>query len=326
MSKVLSIATLSLSLPVAARLPGHRGASLARRFRPGQSMVYDTRFEAKASIETDPAGLAAFLPPIPTQLSGSQQATVAVRNVDESGSAEVDNHFDSFSLDSNLADRAPVPLRDSLRQDQQKLVKRVEGLKLVAHYDSKGRLIDFSGADAALEQLAVPLRAPTREGLRFFLQQISGNALDPGKAVEVGDQWSRDFSTPPTESFPWGIEGKTTWHFAGETRYGKTRAAIIDYTFEDHLNASAAGGKLPAFGPLAGMAANPAHGLDVKLRGGGQGRALVATDDGRVLQNEVHTHQTLAATLRGVKRGSEPEPKPISVNIQGEAGVEMKSK
>lgn len=314
---------LALGLPAGARLPWDHAVSLARRYRPGQKMVYDTRVQAKAAIDTDPPGLKAFLPPVPTQISSRQQNTVTVRQVDAAGTAEIENHFDTLDFDSNLVERSPDPLKDSMRQDQRRFVEQIEGLKLVARYDRQGRLIDFAGADAALDQLSAPLRAPVREGLRLLLEQMSGNTLDPGRPVRPGQHWSRQFSVPPTESFPWGLEGQTTWDFVSETHYGKTRAAAIDYVFDDHLSPPTAGAKLP--GALGEIGASPGHRLDAKLTGAGEGRLLVAIDDGRILQNEVHTHQALAATLYSVRRGSDPEPRPISVNIQGEAGLEMRS-
>ena len=67
-------------------------------------MVYRTSIETEAKIRSNPEGLKAFLPPLPTRLSTRQQNTVTVRSVSPEGVAEVENRFDEFELESNLPD------------------------------------------------------------------------------------------------------------------------------------------------------------------------------------------------------------------------------
>src|SRR6266581_790035 len=59
----------------------------------------------QATIRTELSGLKAFLPPLPTDLTTKQQNTVTVRTVRADGSADLENRFDRFDLESDRSAR-----------------------------------------------------------------------------------------------------------------------------------------------------------------------------------------------------------------------------
>src|SRR2546429_4603833 len=63
-------------------------------------------------ICTEPSGLKAFLPPLPTDLTTKQQNTVTVRTVRADGSADLENRFDRFDLESDLPEIGRVSCRE----------------------------------------------------------------------------------------------------------------------------------------------------------------------------------------------------------------------
>ena len=62
--------------------------------------------------------------------------------------------------------------------------------------------------------------------------------------------------------------------------------------------------------------------LDIQISGKGQGRILVALDDGRVLQNHSTLHQTLSALMKGKEGFVAPAEQPPRLEIQSD--TEMK--
>jgi hypothetical protein len=278
---------------------------LVRRYRPGETTVYCTELHSEATVRTQPPGLVGFLPPFPTEITSRQQNTVTVRAVHPGGGADVVNHFDRFELQSNLPERSPKELQASAEQSQQNFSRRFAGRTLVAHYDRQGRLTGLEGADRMLQPLDVLLRKPLEEALRLVVEQMGGG-LYIDHAVKPTDKWSRKFWVPATTEEPWSLEGECTWRYSGHTRYGQVRAAIIDFQFSDVV--APALEELKQTTPLAQLGAS-SNGLTILVRGQGHGRLLVALDDGRVLQNQTQTQQTLTATLKGVPSGpSGPSP------------------
>src|SRR6266566_2182118 len=297
-----------------------QAVTLARRYGPGQTMVYQTETHTQATIRTEPSGLKAFLPPLPTDLTTKQQNTVTVRTVRADGSADLENRFDRFDLQSDLPERSPRELRDSAVHAQQSFSREISGQTLVAHYDRQGRLLGFEGADAILQSTDALLREPLREALRLLLEQMGGNSLSPGHPVKLDEEWTSKFTRQPTEAEPWLVEGESTWRYSGKTRYGPVDAAIIDFHFTDVLT--------PALGDLrSGGAPAPAKPpekrLNVRVLGQGQGRLLVALDDGRILQNHANAHHSLKATLNALPGASLPPSDPVTVEITSQTTLQM---
>jgi hypothetical protein len=58
--------------------------------------------------------------------------------------------------------------------------------------------------------------------------------------------------------------------------------------------------------------------LEVQIRGQGQGRVLVALDDGRVLQNHSTLHQTLSAHMKGTEGSLSPAGPPAKLEIRSD--------
>jgi hypothetical protein len=181
-------------------------------------------------------------------------------------------------------------------QAQQEVTQRMVGQTLTVHYDHDGRLVDFDGGDNLFHDIDGPVREPFMQMLRLSLEQLGGESLYPDHPVKVGEKWTRNLGAQPVKNYAFQVEGKSTLHYSGKTRYQGVKAAIVDYHFENTLTPAVAGlrkgGALPQLEAM-GMR------LTIQITGKGQGRVLVALDDGRVLQNHSTLHQTLSAVMKG---------------------------
>ena len=268
---------------------------LTRKYHPGESMVYVSNVRANSKIDSNPPGLKDFFPPMPTNLRMNQQTTVTVSKVAPDGAADVQHRFDKFEIQSDLGS-LPDNVRDSITQAQQEVSQRIVGQTLTAHYDHDGRLVDFEGADKLFQDIDAPVRDPLLQMLRLFLEQMGGQSLYPDHPVKAGEEWTQNLDAQPLKDYPFQVEGKSTLHFSGKTRYQGVKAAIVDYHFENSL--LPAQKDVHAGGAMSQLNAMGAR-LDIKISGKGQGRVLVALDDGRVLQNHSTLHQTLSALMKG---------------------------
>jgi hypothetical protein len=306
-----------------AALPAHawgRKVTLARKYRPGQTTVYETRMQTRAEVRSDPPGLKAFLSPVPTEFRTRQRNTVTVEAVHPDGTADIRNRFDQFEFQSDLVERLPEHLRDSARQAQQEFNQRVTGQALTAHYNRDGRLLGFEGADEILQQLDAPLRETLRQVLRAFLEQMGGQTLYPDRRVKPGEEWKRNLAAPASDAYPFRVEGESTLHYSGKTKYRGVKAAIVEFRFQDVVTPALEG--LRRAGPLAQLEARGME-LEVRIDGLGRGRALLALEDGRVLQNHSTLQQTLSARLRGFPGLSAPTSQPLKLEIQSQTEMEV---
>jgi hypothetical protein len=317
----LAAALLILTCSLPAHAWGGK-VKLARKHRPGQRMVYQTRLQTQATVRAHPPGLEAFLPTVPTEISTQQQNTVTVRAVHPDGIAEVEIRFDAFEFQSNLPDLLPEDVRDSARAAQEEFTKQLRGQVLTARYDRAGRLLDFAGADDLLEELDPPLQQTARQALQTFLEQMGGPALYPDHRVKKGEEWKRKVNAAPTEAYPFSVEGENTMRFGGTTKYRGVKAARIDFRFTNLLRPSLNGPR-PA-GPPAQPEAQ-GLGLDLQIDGQGQGQALVALDDGRILQNHATFHQTLRARLKAPAGNPLPTADPLTMEVVSETRLEVDS-
>jgi hypothetical protein len=315
-SAVLLLA-LACALPAAA---WGRKVRLARKYRPGQEMVYQTQIRTTATVRANPPTLKSFLPPVPSALRTRHRNTVRVGAVHRDGTAEVENRFDEFELESELPDHVPEEVQGAARQAAEEFSRRLKGRTLTARYDRDGRLVDFEGADEMLGDLDAPLRDTLREVLRLFLEQMGGNALYPDHRVEPGDEWKRKLNTPASKANPYSMEGESTLRYVGKTRYRGVKAAIIDFRFTNALKPALQ--QLRQEGPLAELEAQ-GMGLDMQIEGQGEGRILVALDDGRVLQNHATLQQTLRALLEGLPGIPLPTSDPVTLQVDSETRLEM---
>ena len=64
-------------------------------------------------------------------------------------------------------------------------------------------------------------------------------------------------------------------------------------------------------------------GLDISIRGEGEGRLLVALDDGRVLQNQTTIRQTLTALMPKTSGAPTSIKGPLSLQIVSETTVHV---
>jgi hypothetical protein len=307
--------------PTLSLRAGSGKVALSRKYRAGQKVVYQTKMQVQATVESNPPGLKSFLPPVPTRITARQQNTVTVREVHPDGSADVETRFDTFEFESDLVDRLPESTRDSARAAQEEFSSQVAGQTLKARYDTEGKLLSFEGADRMLQQLDPPLREPLKQVLRLFLEQMGGNTLYPDHPVKPGEEWTRKLSTQPSADYPFAMQGESTLQFAGKTKYRGVKAAIIDFKFTNVLWPELEG--LRKAGPLAQLESS-GLGLDIRIDGKGNGRVLVALKDGRVLQNRATLHQEMSASLKNKTSGAVPPAAgPITLQIKSETALEM---
>jgi len=293
---------------------------LVRKFLPGQEVVYQTSIQTHVTVQSNPEGLKAFLPPLPTELKTRQQNTATIRAVQADGSAEVENRFDRFEVQSNLADVLPEEMKASAQTAQEEFSKRVSGQSLTARYDRQGKLLAFEGDDPLLEELDLPLRQMVREVLRMFLEQMGGHALYPDHRVKRGEVWKVKLNATPKDGYPYTLEGESTFRFVGKTRYQGVKAAIIDFRFSNFLRPTPE--SLRQAGPTAMLEAQ-GMALDIHIEGQGQGRALVALDDGRILQNHTTLQQALKARLEGASGLRLPVSGPLTLDVHSETRLEV---
>ncbi len=294
---------------------------LERKYRSGDQATYETKIQSRATIHSDPPGLKSFLPPLPTELFTRQRNTVTVRAVHPDGAIDLEVRFDDFEFQSNLFDQLTGNLRDSVKQAQEDFSHRMVGQTLVAHYDREGRLVGFEGGEEVLERLDAPVREVVRYLLRVFLEQMGGKALCPDGRVKRGEEWNRKLDKPANDQFPFATHGEGTLRYVGKTKVLRVKAAMIDYHFNNSLKPDLE--TLRRIGPWAQLAE---LGLDVDLgiEGDGQGRALVALEDGRVVENRSNIHQTLRARVKGGPQASSAT-EPLTIVIEADTTLEVES-
>jgi hypothetical protein len=314
------VALLLLVLAGATVAQGAGGkVLLTRKYRPGQSMIYVTKVRMNSKIDSNPPGLKDFFPPMPTDLRLNQQNTVTVSKVHPDGAADVQHRFDKFEIRTDLGS-LPENIRGSITQAQQEVSQRMVGQTLTAYYDHNGRLVDIEGSNNLFRDIDAPVREPLLQMLRLFLEQMGGQSLYPDHRVKVGEEWSQKLDAQPLKEYPFQVQGKSTLHYSGKMRYQGVKAAIVDYHFENTLTPALEnlrkGGALPQ---LEAMGIR----LDIQIRGKGQGRILLALDDGRVLQNHYTLHQTLSALMKGKEGFMAPTEQVPRLEIQSDTEMEV---
>ena len=293
---------------------------LVRKFRPGQQWVYQTAVTTEVSIRSNPEGLKALLPPSPKAITTRQQNTITVRSIDAGGVAVVENLFNRFEFDTRFDESLPEDIRQAAESAQAEFARLLNGQTLTARYDRAGRLLGFEGAEEALKQLDLPLQEAAKQTLRVFLEQLGGGALYPDHPLKDGEEWKMSLSSPPTADFPFAMEGENVLRFVGKTRHGKIKAAIVDVRFTNLLKPSAASAQRDtAWGQLQ------AHGmgLEMSIQGEGQGRLLVALEDGRVLQNQSKIRQTLKAEVANPAGTRIEATGPLSLEIESQTTIQV---
>jgi hypothetical protein len=310
---------LSCSLP--AQAWGGK-VKLTRRYRAGQRALYQTSMQTRATVRSNPPELTAFLPPMPTEFSTRQENTITVRAVHPDGAADIENRFGAFEFQSNLPELLSEEVRDSARTAQEEISQQLSGQVITARYDRSGRLLNLEGFDDILQDLDPPLRETARQTLRQLLEQMGGHALYPDHPVKRGEEWKQKLDAPPTDAQPFAVEGESTLRFVGKTRYRGVKAATIDFHFTNRLRPTLE--SLGQAGPLAQLEAQ-GLGLDIGIDGKGEGRVLVALDDGRILHNRATLRQTLRARLKGATETALPAAGPVTLEVESETRLEVDS-
>jgi hypothetical protein len=249
-----------------------------------------------------------------------QQNTVTVKAIHSDGSAEVEYHFDKFDFRSDLAERAPANFREPAAQAQKEISEQVAGQDIVARFDRQGRLEGFEGGEGLFEQLDLAYREPLRQTLRFFLEQVGGQTLYPAHPVKPGETWKRKFDSPLSAEYPYSADGENTLRYVGRTKVGGVKAAVVEFSFVDVLRP--APGALGKAEPLAQLASH-GLGVDMRIDGRGQGRVLLALDDGRVLQNHATLHQTLSARLESTAPLPFTKSQALKLEVQSDSEMDV---
>ncbi len=314
-----TVAFLLFMSAAATQASGGGTVLLARKYRPGQSMVYVTTVRAISKFDSNPPNLKNFFPPMPTDLRLSQQCTVKVAKVNTDGGADVQHRFDKFEVQTEMGS-LPQNVRDSITQAQEEVSQRMVGQTLTAHYDRDRRLVGFEGADGFLRSADAPVKEPLMQMLRLYLEQMDGQSVYPNHPLKVGEKWTQSLDSPPTSDYQFEQQGKSTFQYSGKTRYKGVKAAIVDYQIENSLTPALEGlrkdGALPQIESLGGK-------LDIKITGKGEGRILVALDDGRVLQNHYKMHQTMSALMKGLEALTGPSDQTPRLEIQSDTEMEV---
>ena len=314
------IALILLVLGGSTSVKGTGGkVQLTRKYRAGLSMVYISKVETNSKMDSNPPTLKSFFPPMPTSLHMKQQSTETVLKVQADGAADVQHRFDKFDVQADLG-ALPENLRDSITQAQQEMTQQMVGKTLTAHYDHDGKLVDFEGADGLFKDIEAPLREPSIQMVRMFLEQMGGQSLYPDHRLEVGEEWSQNLDAQPAKNYPYHVQGKSTMHYSGKTRYQGVKVAIVDYHFENTLTPALEG--LNSGGALPQLEAMGMH-LNIQISGKGQGRILVALDDGRVVQNHSTVHQTLSALMKGKEGFDAPADQLPRFEIQSDTEMDV---
>lgn len=293
---------------------------LARKYRPGQKMIYKVKTQTRLDVRASPAEVGTLLPPLPAEFSTQQEDTVIVRAVHGDGTVDLEVHFDRFDVQNKFADGLPEAARGLVRQTEQDLIQKIDGATLTAHFDREGRLLGIEGADQILQQWSAPFREPLRELLALILEQMNGNALYPGHEVALGQEWRRKFTSQPSGESPDSMESESVLRYSGKTKLGKVKAAAIDFSFTSAHTPDLAA--LLRDTPLAGLESKGLD-LEVRVNGSGQGRALLALNDGRILQDQSTMDQTLTTRLKSLPGIKLPTPDPITFEFKTATQLEV---
>ena len=107
------------------------------------------------------------------------------------------------------------------------------GRPLTAHYDHDGRLVDFEGVDNLFQDIDAPVREP-------LLQDAAAGPGTNGRASHYysgppyskwGKSGRESSNTPPIKNYPFQVQGTSTLHYSGKTRYQGVKAAIVRLSF-----------------------------------------------------------------------------------------------
>ena len=321
--RVLALVSAFLQLSPAVPLLAWGGKiRIRRKFSPGTSIVYVAHTQTESRLETEPKGLEAFLPPIPTNLVSDQENAMTVLSVQPESGAEVESRFQRFDIQSQMPENMTEANRKAFLESEEEFAQSLRGRSLTLRYDRAGRLEGLQGADDLLEQFPAPFREPLSEAFKYLLGQVTGEGLYPDHDVSRGEEWQRKLAPPLSRDLPFDEQGTSTMRFTGKTKAGGVQAAAIEYSFNDTLTPRL--DQLPSFPPLVALAAQGLK-LDIQIEGKGEGRALVALEDGRILENRATLEQVLTAHLKPEHPTARPVD-PITLKLTTDTAVEVKGK
>lgn len=307
----------------AARPPHGPVAAIAltRIYHPGRRLVYRTLITAHASIQSIPPALKAFLSEIPRGITIQEKNTLTVGTVLSDGSTEVRTRFDVFRIltQGNWANAPDGAANSRIEED---LSRHITGQVLTVHYDRNGNVLGLSGAQPLLQPLEVPTRNAAELVLRALLTEFGGSGFYTRHLVRPGDTWERKTATSVDVILPASFKSETIFQYRGLTRYHGIDAAVVGFRFTDSLKPRMVReprGSPPAPHQPAGF------NIDIAVTGGGNGRALVALSDGRILQKDSTFQENLRGSLKGIPGLTAPASGPATVDVRTQDSVQMRS-
>jgi hypothetical protein len=149
---------------------------------------------------------------------------------------------------------------------------------------------------------------------------VGGDTLYPEHPVKLGETWKRKLDSPPNADYPYNVEGLNTLRYVGKTKVGGIKAAVVEFSFVNVLRP--APDRLGKAEPLAQLESH-ALGVDMRIDGQGQGRVLLALDDGRVLQNHATIHQTLSARLKNSAPLPFTKSQTLKLEVQSDSEMDV---
>ena len=309
-------ATISLSAS-----PGRRYLRLARKYHPGSRMVYSTEITTHITFRSHPSGLKSFLPDVPGVVIIRPQTTLTVESVRPDGSAEVKDHFDDFEMLASMADDPSGDASAQVQKVESAFSQKITGQTLTTLCSPSGRLVGFSGADTLLKQLQAPAaRGAARCGLKLLLAQLGGYGFYPDRPVYVGEIWKRHASAKLSEAVPLLSRDEDAYRLESLIRYHGVRAAVIAFDLANSVHpARNTGASAGLFALLKAQGVT----LDIEVSGGGHGTAIVALDDGRILQEDSLFHESFRGSLQGLHGVPLPANGPASLDLDTENAVHV---
>ena len=294
-----------------ARLP------LSRKYHRGDKMHYHTRVSTAAVIRSNPLSLMQYLPPSPLDVTLEIDHELSVQSVDSDGSADLEDRIDSFHFRPASDAPGDKTQLEAVREFESEYSRRIVGLVLKLHRGPKGKLLSRAEAVSLSQSSSAPNGLV--ESLHALLGILVGAGLYPAHPVKQGDSWATDFSVESGPILPLAVQGKNILRFEGTTHRHGVKAAVIDFHFTSALQ------KPPEHAPPVGLFAlfeGKGMALDMRIQGEGEGRALIALKDGRVLENKSTLHETVRATLKGLPGVPLPPPGPGLIEIDARDAVE----
>ncbi|MGH9359037.1 MAG: hypothetical protein ACRD22_01325 [Terriglobia bacterium] len=292
---------------------GKKKVHLVRRYRPGARMVYRTEATTRIALRSNVGGLKSYLPDIPDVVMVRPENTLVVQAVRPDRSAEIQDRFDGFDLVTTVTADPSGRTRATTREVHNALTHEITGATLRARYGPQGKLLGFTGAATLLNHLRSPEKEMAHWLLKLMLSQEGGYGLYPDHPVQVGETWKRWGSATLGEVFPLASDHQDVYRLESVTRYRGVKAGVIVFGITNSIQSVRGTGPSPG---LFALLKNEGITLEVGASGNGNGRAIVALGDGRILREDIVLRETFQGSVQGLPGLPLPPNGPASLKIK----------